>query len=459
MRFRYLAVSVGLAACGGSAPPPAAPPPVRPAPAPAPAAPAPVATDPEAIAREVVAKLEAGDYKAVAARFDEKMAAGLPVDKLEATWKQLATAVGAFDKIESASTRDEPGYHVVSLTAHFARARLIMLISIDDHGKIGGFFIRPSEASTVEWKPPAYAKLDAFDDNPVTVGSDPALPGTLSLPRGTGPFAAVVLVHGSGPNDADETVGGVKVFKDLAVGLASRGIAVLRYDKRTHVSPTGVRTQKEEVDDAAHAAVAFLKTTSSIDRKRIILLGHSQGGYLAPRIAKADPGIRALIIFAGATRPLEESIVAQLKYISTLAPGDEQVRTLLGQAEKFKQVVQSPTLKPDDSVELPTGGTITGAYFLEVRNYHPEKVAAQLSIPIAILQGERDYQVTVAGDLAAWKAALGKRKSVTFFTYPDANHAFVAGTGQATPAEYSKPGHVEDKVIDDLAGWIAKLPK
>jgi len=86
-------------------------------------------------------------------------------------------------------------------------------------------------------------------------------------------------------------------------------------------------------------------------------------------------------------------------------------------------------------------------------------VAAQLAIPIAVLQGERDYQVTVADDLAAWKAALGKRKAVAFLTYPDANHAFVAGTGPATPAEYSKPGHVEDKVIDDLATWVNALPK
>ena len=446
-----------LAACASPAAPPPAPLP-RPAAPPAPPA-APVAKDPEAIAREIVAKLEAHDYAAVEARFDDKMRAALPADKLEATWKQLATAVGAFDRIEAASTKDEAGAHVVSLTAHFARARLVLLLAVDDGGKVGGFFIRPIAQPAAEWQPPPYAKLDAIIDNPVTVGTNPALPGTLTVPRGPGPFPAVVLVHGSGPNDADETIGGVKVFKDLAVGLASRGIAVLRYDKRTHIEPTGVRTQKEEVDDAAHAAVTLLRSSSSIDHKRIVLLGHSQGGYLAPRIAKADPAIRGLILFAGSTRSLEDSIVAQLKYLAGLAPGDDQLRTLIGEAEKFKQTVESPALKPDDPVALPTGGTITGAYFLEVRNYHPEKVAAQLAIPIAVLQGERDYQVTVADDFAAWKAALGKRKTVAFLTYPDANHVFVAGSGPATPAEYSKPGHVEDKVIDDLAKWINALPK
>src|SRR5215470_3848784 len=157
-----------LAACAS----PAAPPPTAPTPRPAaPATPPPpaVAKDPEAIAREVVAKLEAHDYAAVTARFDDKMLAALPADKLEATWKQLATAVGAFDRIEAATTKDDAGAHVVSLTAHFAHARLVLLLAIDDAGKIGGFFIRPVAQPAPEWQPPAYAKADAFLDNPVTV--------------------------------------------------------------------------------------------------------------------------------------------------------------------------------------------------------------------------------------------------------------------------------------------------
>lgn len=232
-----------------------------------------------------------------------------------------------------------------------------------------------------------------------------------------------------------------------------------RRGRPMQLQPAGVRTQKEEVDDAAHAAIALVKATPGIDARRIVLLGHSQGGYLAPRIARADPAIRGLVILAGSTRPLEDSILAQLKYLAALTPADPQLSSLIGDAEKFKQAVESPALKPDDSLTSPISGDIPGAYFLEVRDYHPEKVAASLAIPIAILQGERDYQVTVADDFAAWKAALGKRKNVAFYTYPDANHAFVGGTGPSTPAEYSRPGHVEDKVIDDLATWIAALRK
>src|SRR5262249_44809950 len=147
------------------------------------------------------------------------------------------------------------------------------------------------------WTAPSYATPATFDEKPIAVGSNPALPGLIAIPKDAKNAPAVVLVHGSGPNDQDETIGALKVFKDLAWGLASRGIVVLRYDKRTRVAPQGVTTQKEEVDDAAHAAIALLAARPEVDPKRVALLGHSQGGYLAPRIAKADPAIKRVVIF------------------------------------------------------------------------------------------------------------------------------------------------------------------
>jgi dienelactone hydrolase len=113
----------------------------------------------------------------------------------------------------------------------------------------------------------------------------------------------VALVHGSGPNDRDETVGGTKVFKDLAEGLASRGIVVLRYEKRT--KQYGARmanmprytVQDEAVDDAAKAA-AMLQTQPQVDPRRVFVLGHSLGGYIAPRIAEEEGKLAGLILLA-----------------------------------------------------------------------------------------------------------------------------------------------------------------
>ena len=135
----------------------------------------------------------------------------------------------------------------------------------------------------------------------------------------------MVLVHGSGPNDRDETIGANKPFRDLAWGLATRSIAVLRYEKRTKQYPgklmaTGVgqfTAQEESIDDAL-SAVGQLRGTEGIDPKRIFVLGHSLGGTLAPRIGQADPKITGLIIMAGSTRPLEDMVVEQTRYLISL---------------------------------------------------------------------------------------------------------------------------------------------
>jgi hypothetical protein len=229
-----------------------------------------------------------------------------------------------------------------------------------------------------------------------------------------------VLVHGSGPNDKDETFGPNKPFRDLAWELAERGIAVLRYDKRTKVHPEQFRgnlTVKEEtVDDA---------------------LGHSLGGMLIPRIGTAHPNIAGLIVMAGTTRPLEDVIVDQMQYLGG------NVTAAKAQAEKVK------SLKPGGP---PVAG-VPASYWLDLRGYDPPEAAKQLQQPMPILQGERDYQVTMT-DFAGWKMALGSRSSVTFKTYPVLNHMFIPGEGKSTPAEYEKPGRVPEDVIDDIAGWI-----
>src|SRR5207247_5389612 len=169
------------------------------------------------------------------------------------------------------------------------------------------------------YAPPSYAQFDRFHEHEVQIGHGTwVLPGTVSLPQGDGPFAAVLLVHGSGPQDRDETLPPNKPFRDLAWGLASQGIAVLRYEKRTKVYAASMRSEidtlivKEEVLDDALEAVALLRARPEIDAQPIFVLGHSLGGYLAPAIASADPQIRGLIILAGLERPFEDVILDQL---------------------------------------------------------------------------------------------------------------------------------------------------
>ncbi len=425
-----LAVVIALAACGKHDEP--APPPPKPAA---------VQTD-DARARELIAMLAKHDFAGAVATFDDKMRAALPADKLAQVWAQVEAQFGAFQKIDSVEVSDVKVAVKVVVKATFASSPLVLDIVYRD-GRVAGLHYNLGDTAAA-WLPPPYAKLDAFEERAIKVGQ---LPGTLTVPKGAKHYPILVLVHGSGPNDRDETIGVLKPFKDLAYGLASRGIAVLRYDKRTKVNPTGVRTQKEEVDDAAHDAVAVARALPDVDPERVALLGHSQGGQLAPRIAKADPNIKRLVILAGAVRSLPDAMLAQIKY---LGGTPDQI----AQLEKFKAAVDDPKLQPDQMVTVPFTSPIAGAYFLEVRDYHPEQVAAQLTIPIFILQGERDYQVTVADDFAVWKKALAGKKTVTLRTYPGVNHAFTRGEGAPGPLDYQMPGHVDAQVIDDIAAWL-----
>ncbi|NUO48783.1 MAG: alpha/beta fold hydrolase [Polyangiaceae bacterium] len=387
--------------------------------------------------------------------FDETMLAALGPDKLEVAWRSVEKSAGKFEAIDSIEITEKDAHSIALAKTKFERARLVVRVVYDKDGKVAGLFFQPL-AAEIPWSAPAYADASRFEEREVEVGSAPALPGTATLPRGSGPFPAVVLVHGSGPNDRDETVGGAKPFKDLAWGLASKGIAVLRYVKRSRHSPSGIVTQKEEVLDGVRDAVARLRDTPEVDKRRIVVLGHSQGGYLAPRIGVAHPELAGIVILAGSTRPLEDSMIEQLTYLGSLDSKNEGLKSALEAARVFKKKVTSPTLTATDTIDLPTGGSVTGAYFLDVRGYEPPAVAKKLTLPLLVLQGERDYQVTTR-DFEGWKSALASKKTVTLRTYPSLNHLFISGSGTPSPAEYGKEGHVDEKVIGDIAAWVNAL--
>ncbi len=422
------------------------------------------AQDFEVLGKALTLDLASRQFDKVAARFDERVAAAIPPAKLSAVWDGLLGQVGAFRAISGARVEEQQGYRLVFVTCEFERATLDVKITFDSTSRVTGLFIVPSQ-SKMAWVAADYAKQSAFHERQVNIGSGRwQLPGTLSIPSGTGPFPAVVLVHGSGPHDEDETIGPNKPFKDVAWGLASRNIAVLRYTKRTskygkeiHESLAGFTVQDETIDDA-RAAVALLATLPEINPKRIYVLGHSLGGMLAPRIATGDARITGLIIMAGNARSLEEMIVEQVKYVAGLGgKTTEAEQKQIEASEQAAQQIRSPALTPSMTISV-LGTSTPGSYWLDLRGYHPTEAAAALKIPILVLQGERDYQVTLK-DFEGWKKALAGRSNASFKLYPSLNHLFIAGTGPSFPAEYSKAGHVSAAVILDLADWISGRDK
>jgi len=335
-------------------------------------------------ARNFLERLDQGDFAGAAADFDETMTKVSGPDKLAAFWKEVPARMGALRRQTAARRERLEPYDIVLVTCEFEKVTLDARVVFDKEGRIAGFQFVPS-LPTAEYKPPAYADPASFDEIEVTVGSPGwPLPATLTLPRGAGPFPALVLVHGSGPNDRDETIGPNKPFKDIAWGLASKGIAVLRYEKRTRIfGPKLVAepewaaslTVMEETIDDALAAVSFLKKAERVDPERIFVLGHSLGGMLVPRLAAAGKGlgIAGFVVMAGLTRPLEDTILRQMTYLYGLdgslysahrTPLDE----LRAQIAKIKAFTDTDAASGERILNAPARN------WLDLRGYYPPAI-------------------------------------------------------------------------------------
>jgi hypothetical protein len=407
----------------------------------------------EDIAIELVTLLMQNNFTGVYGFFNTSITSQITADDFENIWmQQIVTPNGDITRIIRTRSTNESGYSVVYVTCNFSKVRVLdVKISFNTEEKVVSLLVVPT-LEAFGYSPPSYVNLSAFTEKNVSFGSEHwKLPATLTIPNGTGPFPAVLLVHGSGPNDRDETYGPNKPFKDLAWGLASKGIVVLRYEKRTLQYPDEIAglenftVQDETIADAV-AGVNFLVASSLVDPFKIFVLGHSLGGMLAPRIALQNDHITGLVIMAGPTRHLEDLILEQSRYLANLSGLNQSVEI----AELERLVMQVKNLDMNQSED------VLGApksYWADLATYDPVETAQLLDISLLILQGERDYQVTMT-DFARWNETFYGSSSVTLKTYPSLNHFFIAGTGVPTDAEYSIEGHVAEEVVSDIASWI-----
>lgn len=306
---------------------------------------------------------------------------------------------------------------------------------------------------------PDYVDAAAFSERQIQFGlPNFRLAGTLSVPVNPGPFAAVVIAHGSGPQNRDGLLGPLMPYRDMAQGLASRGTAVLRYDKRTFAHASAIKidadfTVDSETTDDALLAADFLRGFQAIDPDRIFILGHSQGAALTPRMLRRDPSLAGGILLASPARPFSALLREQLAYIAELnpaalgSPAMENLRTMLG---NFDRVAARA------SYEAAFGES--AVYMRSLESIAPIAEARGLGAPLLILQGERDYQVTLE-DFALWQAAFADQPNITLTSYPRLNHFFMAQgdlTRLGIPQDYARPDFVAPEVINDIANWIVK---
>ncbi len=365
--------------------------------------------------------------------------------------------------------------------------------------EISGRFLQAGAEGTFRLKRGAVAKAEVPKEPPPPYrqeevkfrnGDEATLAGTLTIPAAGAPHPAVVLITGSGPRNRDEEIFGFKPFRILADHLTRKGIAVLRCDDRGVGESTGSMAQATTEDFAgdAAAAVAFLRTRPDIDPKRIGLLGHSEGGIVAPMVATKTEGIAFVVLMSGMGVTGERVLFDQAELIGRAegsseedvrkeagiqkrvfaavrsGQGWDEVRAdakkeALARVAKMPEEMRKTIPDPDRYADMMIEGQLAMArspWFRFFLDCDPAKTLEKVKCPVLALFGEKDLEVPAESNRKAMEAALAKggNTDVTVKVFPGANHLYQAArTGGVSEYAALKKEFVPG-FLDTISSWI-----
>lgn len=399
--------------------------------------------------------MDKGNFQEAHAFFDESVKDKISPDELKLFWLRLGNSLGTYESVEGAQNKTQGEFYQVTLDCVFTKGSQGFTFIFNKSEKLVGFFVAQTAAEAA-YIAPAYADTNLYTEKEIQIKfAKGQMAGILTTPKSGTNFPLVVLVHGSGPSDMDETVGPNKPFKDLAGGLAAKGIASIRYVKRSMIYRnefTKTYTTKDEVLDDALAAIEIARGAQGINKDQIYLMGHSLGGMLAPRIGLLAPDLAGIILAAAPARKLSDLIAEQNKYLYVNS-GDTTAATRKQFQDAANEIDRSRLLKlgdiSPDSVIL----SAPAAYWIDLNNYDQLASARRFTKKILVIQGENDFQVSVQ-DFNIWRAALAANRNASFKLYPDLNHLLSSQKQKGNGMQYRTPGNVSPKLIDDIAAWI-----
>jgi len=401
-----------------------------------PPAAAPVADDPRMLASaNVFGALRAGDPPLATRDFDETMRVALPPRKLAADWRQLIAENGPLDSWRLLKKEPAQGYERWIFALTFRERSGFGLVVFGGDGRIAGLFFRIPAAAPARGSAPTAANVQIHSRSG-------ELPGVLLAPPHAGaPAMGIVMVAGSGANDRDETVGTMKPFRDLAEGLAARGIASVRYDKRTFALPATMgpaSTVEDEVIADAVEAMRVLRASPGVDPRCTFVLGHSLGALLAPEIASRAGGVRGLILLAPPGRAVLTVTLEQLRRHPSATPGLTELEA-----------------KARDLDRLPAQERLLGvpvSYWRDLDGRDELALARKLGLPVTLMRGDADMNIQSV-DIDAWRSALAGHVPVEVQSFPGLDHLF---TVPAAVADETVAGHVRQDVIEAVAAFVKR---
>ncbi len=401
------------------------------------------------LSKELVLQMEAGDFNRTYQLLEASIKAQMTEPDLKAAWEGTIAGLGKYLELYEITENTVQDATVVIVILKYENNGFRITLTYNKDNKLAGLWL---DYVTIDMK---LETTDLYTEQAIKAGEgEYTLDGILTLPNNVTKPPVVILVHGSGTHDWDETISANKPFRDIAHRLAEQGIATIRYRERLAKYPelaSAITIQTDSLEDAA-LAIQYAVQCGQVDTEKIYVLGHSLGGMLAPKIAADHEEVAGILSLAGSPRRLEDIIIDQQELLTGISGEytEDQIKDIMEltreQAGQIRLLTEEST---GDYFGMPA------SYWYSLNQIDIPKILETLDVPMFIAQGGADWQVYADKDFPAWKELLKNRDNVTFHLYDNLNHLFMTSSSETVNmAEYEVPGTVDRQVIDDMAEWI-----